>query len=191
MSPIRCARPWLVPLAFAASSALAAANDIHDIRGPLPIDVLPPFTLTGGLLLLVAGLFFILRHRRHHQTGEAPPASAPVADAADRLARIGAEYRQGIVPGELTILRLDAVVRDGLALVAGLPAQRLTSVELLSDALAGLDAGQQALLGELLPLFDRVKFAGHLPAAQEVERSLEVAARLLVAASQGRTDAPA
>lgn len=175
----------LLPLLLAACGTRAAAVDIHDIRGPLSIDTLPPFVLTGGFLLLAAGLLLIRRSRRH-QSGTLPPPVVAHPDANDLLARLSADYREGACPGEQIVLRLDGIVRATLAATTGIPAQRLTSAELRAAGAACLDAGQRALLKDLLPLFDRVKFAGHQSNRGEVEWALDTVGRLLNASRQDR-----
>ncbi len=134
---------WLfASLLLAGSSALAATEapapsptaatppQFHDIRGPLPANSLPPFLLTAGVLLLVGGLFLVVRRARHPSPSRPPTPTAHDPDAVDPLATLVDDYRRGICPGDQLIIRLDALVRDTLAARSGIPARSLTSVEL-------------------------------------------------------------
>ncbi len=177
----------LLPAAFAVGAALAepeqatppvARGDIRDIRGFLPMEGLPPFVLTGGLLLLAGGLLLARRRARSGARLPVPSIAAP----DDPLARLVADYREGRCPGDRLILRLDGLARDALAAGWGIPANRLTSRELRArlPSIAPLDG--------FMALSDRVKFAGHVPGATEIEEALVLAAGLLAAAHGGRPE---
>ena len=173
----------------AASSPATVAVDIRDIRGPLPLSSLPPFILSGGVLLLAVVLLLVRRRRFHrglHEAAPVPPAVAPGPDAKALLARLAADYRQGACAGEQALMRLDRLLRSSLAASSGIHALQLTAAELLPRLEPLLDPGAQALLGDLLSLCDRVKFAGHRPAPEEVERALTAVASLLGTRLAGR-----
>jgi hypothetical protein len=135
------------------------------------VDGLPPFVLTGGLLLLVGGLLVV---RRRAMTG-APPSTPPITQTEDPLARLVSDYRTGRCPGDQLIIHVDGLVRDALAAGRGIPAHRLTSAELRAHL---PDIGP---LDGFMILADRVKFAGHMPGAAEIEDALALAAGLLEA----------
>jgi LPXTG-motif cell wall-anchored protein len=179
----------LLAVLLAASGAFAAA-DIRDIRGPLPLASPPPFILSGAVLLLAAGLLLSRRRSKRSSRHEVavPPAVPPGPAADELLACLAADYRQGACPGGQALIRLDRLLRGALAASSGIPAMRLTAVELLPrlEAAAILNPGELALLGSLLSLCDRVKFAGHSPAADEVERALNAAGNLIAATLPGR-----
>jgi len=179
----------LLLLLCVASNALAAA-ELRDIRGPLALAGTPPFIVSGGMLLLLGGLFLLQRRlrlrRRRHDAAAPPPPAAPRADAGDLLARLFADYQQGNCPGDQLVIRLDAIVRGGLAASRGIPAQRRTSAELREAATTCLNEAARVRLDELLLLCDRVKFAGHQPSQGEVEAALRGAASLLAGLPEGR-----
>jgi len=166
------------------SARAAAAADIRDIRGPLPLASLPPFILSGGVLLLAVGLLLV-RRRGVHQAAPMPPPGPPGSDSNELLARLAADYRHGACPGEQALILLDRLLRGALAANSGIPALRLTAAELPPRLEAVLGPGELALFGSLLSLCDRVKFAGHRPAPEEVERALNAAATLIGATLAG------
>lgn len=182
-------RRFLIPLAFAAAGlgaaesppgtpAPTAAAAIHDIRGPVAVDSLPPFALTGGALLLAGGVFWLQRKLRRQQPAAGSPGadSRPAAGAV--LASLAADYRRGACSGSQLIVCLDELLRSTLADRTGIAAQRLTSCELLPQAAAFLDDRGQGLLKPLVALCDRVKFAAHQPDASEIDGALSAAASL-------------
>jgi hypothetical protein len=175
-----------VVVAALGASAQPATNSLatqfHDIRGPLAAAGLPAFALTGGGVLLLAGGWLLLRRRagRDMRT-PAPPPAAPQPAPGDRLAQLADDYRLGRCPGDLLILRLDDLIRDALAAGSGIPAHSLTSTELQRHlaTIRFADEDARVLLGRLLPLTDRVKFAGHQPVPGEIDDALRAAAGLL------------
>lgn len=183
MDVLRC----LMPLLFAVSSAWGAQGqpvesapassgaDIHDIRGPVTTKGLPPFILTGGMLLLAGGGLVIHRHlrRKSRQQLVAMPLSlATRPDALALLARLAADYREGVCPGGQSIIRLDAWIRGALAEMTGMPALRLTSMELKLQAGTCFTDDERAQFGQLVALCDLVKFASYQPDVAEIERAL-------------------
>ncbi len=155
--------------------------DIRDIRGLIEVHGLPPFAMSGGALLLVVGLFLARRHLRRRVQPEMPLATGR-PDLRDRLARLADDCRQGRCSGEELIVRLDSLARDTLTYHAGIAAQRLTSAELQRQTEAAGVLGEvmkQVQFADFLSLCDRVKFAGHHPAAAEMDEALSVAAALL------------
>lgn len=178
--------PWLVPIACCSSAAqgqntaAVVQADIRDIRGSIEVHGLPPFAMSGGALLLVVGLFLAHRHLRRNVQSEMPLATGR-PHLRDRLARLADDYRQERCSGDELIVRLDSLVRDALTNHAGIVAQRLTSAELRrqTDASGVIGEVKQVQFAGFLSLCDRVKFAGHHPAAAEIDEALSVAAALL------------
>ena len=149
MSWLRCL-PALV-VAAANANALAApaqpgpataTSELRDIRGPLPDDGLPPFVMTGGVLLLACGLLLVRHTVRRRRDAELTSPAETRSDAHDLLTDLLADYRQGACTGEQFFIRLDELIRDQLYATAGIPGRSLTSAEL--PGLAGLPhAGKQ------------------------------------------------
>ena len=160
----------------AHTPATSVAPQLADIRGPLPVE--PGFFYTGGLLLLGIVLALLLRRRRKHMPKVLPVVSV-AADAQAMLARLAGEYRQGACSAGTCLLRLDTLLR--MAVPEGESAKHLTTAEWQRSAAPHLSAPAQAELGELLALFDAIKFARATPSAAQAERALEIAARLLAA----------
>lgn len=160
--------------------AISVAPQLADIRGPLPVE--PGFPYTGGLLLLGIALGLVLRRRRKH-TPKVPPVEPVAADAQAMLARLAGEYRQGACSAGTCLLRLDTLLRGAVpeGESVGVSARHLTTAEWQRSAAPHLSAAAQAELGELLALFDAIKFARAAPSAAQAERALEIAARLLAA----------
>jgi len=184
MGWLRCS----LALAVAAANALAApaqpgpeaaAAELRDIRGPLPDDGLPPFVLTGGMLLLAGGLLLVRHTARRRQAAVLPSPAETRSGALDLLPDLLADYRHGAWTGEQLIIRLDELIRDHLSATTGIPCRSLTSAELPALTAACLNDAEQALLNRFLALGDRVKFAGHRPDAGEIDWALNVAAGLL------------
>lgn len=184
-------RRFLIPLVFAAAGLgaaesppgtpappAAAAPAIHDIRGPVAVDSLPPFALTGGALLLAGSAFWLQRKLRRRQAAARSPGADNRPAVGAVLASLAADYRQGACSGSQLIVCLDDLLRSALADRTGIAAQRLTSSELLLQAAAFLDDQGQDLLKPLMALCDRVKFAAHQPDASEIDGALTSAARL-------------
>lgn len=150
---------------------------MHDIRGPVAVATLPPFALSGGVLLLFGGLW-LLRRRRHASTAVAP-AVTPSA-CREGLAGLAAEYRQGQLTDEEAIRRLDALLREAMT-TAGFPAHVRTSLELRILAEDRLDPTARRCLADLLALGDQAKFACHQPGSAAIGQALLDAETLFTA----------
>jgi hypothetical protein len=166
----------ILPLLAMASALSAAPLDIHDIHGPLPPEAVPPFILTGGMVLLFGWLFWL---RRRQPTAEVAPLQTLRPDARTVMARLVAEYRDGICSREELCVRLDAIVRDVLGVRVGMPAHERTSTELRQEAATRLDERTVVILRDLLLFFDLIKFAGHRPDDAEIDGALGAAAGLV------------
>lgn len=156
-----------------------SAAEIRDIRGPAPEDSLPPFALTGGALLVAGALLAIQRQAGRRQKARVPSPVAGPDDASEVLAGLAADYRHGVFAGDELIVRLDELLRRTLAERTGLPAQSLTSAELLRHAESFFNDQGQGLLSRFVLLCDQVKFADYRPAATDVDRALKSLAGLL------------
>ncbi|MBK7675261.1 MAG: hypothetical protein IPJ27_11170 [Candidatus Accumulibacter sp.] len=190
-------RRFLIPLVLAAGGLGAAesppgepapppaAAAIHDIRGPVAVDSLPPFALTGGALVLAGGVFWLQRKWRRRPAAVRSPGADSRPAASTVLARLAADYRRGACSSSQLIVCLDDLLRSTLADHTGIAAQRLTSSELLLQAAAFLDDQQRDWLKQLVALCDRVKFAAHQPDASEIDGALSSAASLLECSSAG------
>lgn len=168
----------LLLLSFLAlSSAVhAAPADIHDIRGPLPPEAMPPFVPTGVWLAVLAGIFVL--HRRRQTIAELP-APEPPPDARMALSRLVAEYREGACLPDLVCIRLDVIVRDAVAAGGAIRAHHLTSIELRREAATHLAKTTRTALDEILSLCDLVKFAGRQLSPAEIDGALVAAERLV------------
>ncbi len=161
----------------------AAPAGLRDIQGPLPLETLPPFLFSAGVILLIA----VLARRRLHSPIRVAADAPTDASAANSLAALVADYRQGRCPGIQTLLHLDALVRDALTAATGIPAHCLTAQEILAQAATLLASGDLALLNGFLDLGDRVKFAGLQASPERVETALDLSSRLIFALQVGRT----
>jgi hypothetical protein len=171
----------LLAACLATPPSLHAANGgagaLRDIRAAVTIDTLPPFVLTGGVLLLASGMILLGRHLRRRSARQTGSVGGPAK--ADPLAGLADDWRRGACPATELALRLDALLRDTLANRAGIPARHLTSAELRRRMTVGGMCDARSL-DVLLSLGDRVKFAGHQPGAAEIDAALRAAADLFV-----------
>ncbi len=162
------------------------ATDIRDIKPPRRDDGAwwPPWT---GLALAVAALglaVWWLRRRRQPAGGEPEAAPVPPWDLAMReLKRLrGADLSD---PRELRryYFAVSSVVRAYVEGRYGLNATDLTTEEILArlGGLARLEPLQARRLERFLVATDQVKFAAHLPAAEEIERTYEQALAFVTA----------
>ncbi len=157
-----------------AATAEAAPRDIRDIRGPLQLQFSPPFVMTGGVTILLAGLLYFRRRPRRPGLSAMPEAVANEPDTTELLTRLSEDFRQGRCAGDQAIARLDALLRNELEIRAEIPAPQSTTLELSIhlDQSMWLDAETRAQLARFLALCDRVKFSAHSPSESEVEATL-------------------
>lgn len=155
---------WILLAGLGA--AAANAEGLREIRGAAAMVLQTPFVYSGALLLLALGVWFWRRR--------APIRPGKTLPDRDSLAALAAEYRRSVRSGGETLLLLDALLR------ARLDALTYTTPEMLARAHV------PAQFEPLLALLDRVKFAAHIPDAEEVEHALALAAAWLEA-TEGRT----
>lgn len=188
-------------LTLALNGSLAAAasgTGLRDIRGPLPLVTPPPFLWTGLVLLLVVVLWlwrlkWQRKWRRTRSDAAQSSLSNNVGPTPDRLlqlaaalAELAAEYRRGARTRSEMLLLLDGLLRAAIAAQSTASAQHLTSAELLGLAVRW-PSQTRAVLSDLLPLFDRVKFAGLQPDAEQAEMALAATAGVIDALRARRT----
>jgi hypothetical protein len=155
------------------------AADVRDIKGPVavPRDYTPLVWIAlgvAGLAAAIAALFWLLNRRQ--QARMVPPRPAHEV-ALEALARLhAARLLEGGRHAEFYV-RLSAIVRDYLETRFHLRAPEMTTEEFLQAAHRDpqLTPGQRALLGQFLAEADLVKFARHVPAAEESERAYRAA----------------
>jgi hypothetical protein len=155
------------------------AADVRDIKGPVavPRDYTPLLWIAlgvAGVAAAIAALFWLLNRRQ--QARKIPPRPAHEV-ALEALARLhAARLLEGGRHAEFYV-RLSAIVRDYLETRFHLRAPEMTTEEFLQAAHRDpqLTPAQRALLGQFLAEADLVKFARHVPAAEESERAYRAA----------------
>jgi hypothetical protein len=155
-----------------------------DIKGPIPYNGLPPFALTGTVIVLGVLLAAILRHRNKQAVGCAPKAEL-IETTADTIEQLTCDYLQGKIPAEMLITRLADVVMAGMlqqGVVSGCarPARR-TATECITQATADeyFSTDNLRRAAQLLLMCDQVKFNRYQPSDQETHQALDCAAELL------------
>ncbi|UFS69550.1 hypothetical protein LPW11_16820 [Geomonas sp. RF6] len=167
-----------------------AADSIRDIRSSAPGPTLPPFTLTAAGLLACATLtLFRRRLRQQKKTVVLPEATE--RDPSGVVEELAAQYRLGEVDRTELCRRIAEIFREGVAVRSGVPAECLTTQELLDQPGVRTVLGpEHAAARELLALCDRVKFANHRAEAVELDGALETARRLVTNLAEGRHEVP-
>jgi len=137
-----------------------AAEDIRDIRGPVPIPVSwhVPAAIVAGLLLAAAIVWLVRRRRRRSVPLAAPPTADAVALAALEGARMLMDPARA---REFGIAVSDAVRTYIEARFDARAAHRTTEEflhDLMADGTAGL-APHRTLLADFLGHCDLAKFA--------------------------------
>jgi len=141
-------------------------NDIHDIKGMVPVPH-SWWWLVWLVLLLVLVLAFVWWRRRQKPTTVAAPVVLPSAYeiAMAALRRL----REDNPPVEEFYTRLSDIVRQYIEGRFGLRAPERTTEEFLAEA--ALPAQHMALLGAFLQESDLVKFARLRPGKDDMERA--------------------
>ena len=153
---------------FGTAVSRAAQDDIRDIRGPLPVErsaVGPAAGILAASLLGGAGYLLAVR-RRPEDAVPPPPAGVRPEDALEALMLRSGHDPAAFYDG------LSALLRNHLEASRAIRASRMTTDELLA-ALAGQTAGSAGVPPTLAPVLrraDLVRFAGHLPGQEVLER---------------------
>ncbi len=158
-------------------SVLPADGEVADIRGLKPLERPPTavpwawLAAAAALLAAAAGLFVYYRRRPRRQAPPQPPHELAF--------RALAELREMELDDPAAVrrfyFRLSEVVRGYLEGRWGLNATDLTSEEILAglDRLHDLPPAERPRLRGFLLDTDRVKFADHRPAANEIGDAYE------------------
>ncbi|HEY2736665.1 MAG TPA: DUF4381 family protein [Polyangiales bacterium] len=161
----------------------AAADDIRDIRGPIPIPVAVPWPLYfGALALLSLAVWIAVRIWRRRRAR--PPTPYERARAQLMAAEVDPEAQRPDVFAE----RVSGAVREYIEARFQLPATHRTSEEFLSDLLVrdGLApqlAEQRPTLTAFLHTCDFAKFAGRSLHGESM-RALRAAALQFIDAAE-------
>ncbi len=166
------------------------ATDIRDIKPLRRIDTAVSWLLWTGLALAAAALglaaWWWRRRRPDGSAPEAPPA--PPYDLAIReLERLRRTDFSDLRELRRYYFAVSAVIRAYVEGRFGLNATDLTTEEIL-DRLGGLvrlEPLQARRLERFLVATDQVKFAAHLPASEEIERTYEQALGFVTATRPG------
>ncbi len=170
------------------------ATDIRDIKPLRRLDAAASWLLWTGLALAVAlvALAAWWWRRRRRQDGGAPEApQIPPWDLAIReLERLRRTDFSNLRELRRYYFAVSSVVRAYVEGRFGLNATDLTTEEILGrlGEVARLEPPQAKRLQRFLVATDRVKFAAHLPASEEIERTYEQALGF-VEATRPRDDA--
>ncbi|MGH7785882.1 MAG: hypothetical protein ACRERC_03390 [Candidatus Binatia bacterium] len=152
------------------------SDDVRDIKPPVavPRDYTPLLWIAAaGLAVIGLGvLCYRLLRRRRRPVVVVPPRPAHEI-ALEALARLrDAHLLEDGFAAEFYV-RLSGIVRGYLEGRFHLRAPEMTTEEFLQAAQRDpqLNPGQRGLLGQFLSEADLVKFARHVPAAQDAERA--------------------
>lgn len=162
-----------------SSNSLAAANDIHPLKAPIPIP--NPWFWAG---LLVAALVLALGGwwwwRKRKRDVPASPAEPPIPPHERALARLKEALGLLHEPRPFCILTSDTI-RVYLEERFHLRAPERTTEEFLDELQTSpnLSFEQKQVLGEFLTGCDLVKFAKAEPRPDELQGIYEAAVRLV------------
>jgi hypothetical protein len=141
-------------------------NDIHDIKGMVPVPHSWWWLLIPLALILIGVAIWLWRRRQKPVL--APPIIPVLTPQETALAALQ-QLRQDSPPVEEFYTRLADIVRQYIEAQFSLHAPERTTEEFLAEA--KLPAQQMALLGEFLQEADLVKFARHRPGNEDMERT--------------------
>jgi hypothetical protein len=173
--------------AATAGTAMNAAEDIRDIRGPkvLPADWALPVVIAGAVIIALA-IYGVWRWRRSRRARVLLPHEL----ALQRLEEIRT-LMQPAHAREFSTAASD-IVRSYIEQRFDVTATRRTTEEFLRDLLETPHASlarHQSLLGDFLHHCDFVKFAAMSLGVQDME-SLRESARAFVLATAAAEEAP-
>lgn len=172
-------------LAMAATFASSVTTSdegeggLRDVRGIALEERLPPFVLTGGLLILAITVLALWRRHARRRLGTptvCAPARSSGLDEIELLRKtIGDRQRSR----RSLVIELDRIVRAGLSVATNIHAGRCSSTELARGLAPHLDEQMRDEVRGLLELVDRVKFAGHEPDSVETGMAFDISERLV------------
>ena len=156
-----------------------------DLAAALPEERTTPFTssavwaVTGGILILLAGLWLWLRWRHLQKNG--PIATPPWVKAELALDRLAVDVAGKKVPLASAFFKLTDVVRKYLEERYHLPVTTRTTDEFMSDLRdsSPLPAADQPFLRDFLTSADLIKFAQMPPDEKSLRHALEGARELV------------
>lgn len=153
-------RILLLVATLPAVASVGTANELRDIREPVPPSGAPPFAATAVILAGAAvGVAIFFRRRRGGPV--LPPAPERIPQPlSDELRALREAYRRGDLSDSLLFDRLEPLLRS---LLADGERPALTSGELLAAAERSLPAEELARAAALLELCDRVRFGRFAP----------------------------
>lgn len=164
------------PSPVAASAG--AADELHDIRGPVRPSGFPPFAVSAAIAFLAAGVTVsgVVAGRRRKALPEPDPG--PVS-CLDELLLLREAYLKGKLPDQELFDRLSSLLR---VIFPAANSYSLTHLELLAAVKGDLPDELLDCTGELLELCDRVRFGGRSPgqgvAAKALDDALKVVGKL-------------
>jgi hypothetical protein len=172
-------------LAIEVRSVLAGDEgeaDFRDIRSALEVNVpgAGPEWMIGGAIALVgvlAAVILALRARRTLAIEEVAPQPPAHVWALRMLAALEADDLIGAGDAETFYTRLSGIVREYIERRFGIMAPERTTEEFLREAgrSAALEEHHKALLAGFLRAADMVKFARHVPTADECQAAFDAA----------------
>lgn len=199
-APSLAAPSLAAPAAAAPSSAAPSAGiggrggadndgDIHDIRGPKPIDngwLVPALVFAG--LLAAGGAYAAWRwHSRRRRS----PDRTPLDIARERLERARQLQQQGL--GREFSIEVSSTVREYIESRFQVMAAHRTTDEFLHDLLESADpvlAAHRALLENFLQSCDLAKFGGGNLSIENMEALLHSARRFVVESAPPQASGP-
>jgi hypothetical protein len=187
------AAPSAAAPSLAAPSSAApsghSGDDIHDIRGPKPVDngwLVPAIVLAG--LLAAGGAYAAWRwHTRRRRAYD----KTPLDIARDRLDRARQLLQPGL--GREFSIEVSSTVREYIESRFRVMAAHRTTDEFLHDLLESADpvlAAYRALLENFLKSCDLAKFGGGNLSIDNMEALLEGALRFVVESAPPQASAP-
>jgi hypothetical protein len=172
-----------LPVEIQSVLTAEGSGTLGAVRGELDEVVghawLVPASIAGGVALLALA-FLAVRARRRRRRAAVRRSAAEIA-----FGRLAALERGGLPEGreaaDRWYVELSDIVRRYIEDRFGIRAPELTTEEFLREArrLSELGEPHRALLSAFLEGCDRVKFAGHEPAADESSAALALARRLI------------
>jgi hypothetical protein len=182
---------WTLLGSAPLSSAAVVGRDtaIRDLRGIFAPSALPPFAVTAALLLL----FFFLMWLRRRGSVKCPPLS--LGEQAtnyqyEMLLLLMEEWRLRQIEMSEVIERLALIVQGFLNERIGIAGHHLTSEEIIAALTNVSDEEFLKQAGSMLLFFDKVRFGGIIPTAEQTECAAVEALQLIQVSPGKRYDLP-